>query len=107
MAIGTIKKRVLVSSAHPPFADASPTEGYGIILGEDGQEVFFLDSVVNAGAFCDLKQGQRVRYTIEKGPLRRATSVVPCCEDQLQSVPDQQAATEENSHLSDEAATKS
>ena len=81
MAIGTIKKLVRVPCAHEQSHGETPTEGYGIILGEDGQEVFFLDSVVNHVAFCELKRGQEVRYVIEEGPLSRAAVVIPCRQD--------------------------
>ena len=81
MSIGTIKKLVRV----PPVDQASATdvaaEGYGIILGADGCEVFFLDSVVDKIAFCELQRGQTVLYEVEEGPLRRAARVMPCSED--------------------------
>ena len=52
-----------------------PGQGYGLVRGEDGQEVFFIDSAVQANSFADLRVGQRVTFQIEDGPLMRAEYV--------------------------------
>jgi cold shock CspA family protein len=52
-------------------------EGYGIILAETGEQVFFVDSAVTGGRFLELAKGQRVLFALEEGPLTRAKSVQP------------------------------
>ena len=73
MSMGTVKKLVLVS----PNVAGQPNEGYGIILANDGREVFFLHSAVADGRFEELQSGQSVGFRIEEGPLGRASLVVP------------------------------
>lgn len=74
MSTGTIKKLVKVEVAGNARA-ACETEGYGIIRSDEGQEIFFVNSVVEGARFEELRQGQRVTYTIEEGPLGRAAVV--------------------------------
>lgn len=54
MAQGTIKK--LVSD-----------KGFGFISGE-GQEVFFHSSALQGVRFDDLREGQKVTFTLGQGP---------------------------------------
>ena len=79
MAHGNIRKIVHVAAVpdcHGPSPDSSAhAEGYGIIRGQDGKEVFFLDSAVTECEFRDLRTGQEVCFTLDSGPLRRAASV--------------------------------
>jgi len=80
MPLGTIKKLVRTASVLVPQrsgADGPDGEGYGIISGATGEQVFFVDSAVRDGRFDDLERGQRVRYTLEEGPLMRAAIVQP------------------------------
>jgi cold shock CspA family protein len=73
MSFGTIKKLILVAPREPN----QPKEGYGIILSQDGREVFFLHSAVADDGFEELQSGQTVGFSIEDGPLGRASAVVP------------------------------
>ena len=80
MPLGTIKKLVRMAASTDRGrggAVASAREGYGIISGHDGEQVFFVDSAVKDGRFDDLERGQCVRYTLEDGPLLRAAIVLP------------------------------
>jgi cold shock CspA family protein len=52
-------------------------EGYGIILAETGEQVFFVDSAVTGIRFFELAKGQRVLFALDDGPLTRAKSVQP------------------------------
>ncbi len=76
MPIGTITKLVRVAA---PDAGGQPaaSEGYGIIRGENGQDVYFVNSSVNGCRFDELVSGQAVEYTVEEGPLGRAAVVCP------------------------------
>lgn len=65
MAQGTIKKLVT-------------DKGFGFISGE-GQEVFFHSSALQEVRFADLREGQKVTYTLghgPKGPRAENVSVV-------------------------------
>lgn len=83
MPIGSIKKVMYLSLAPvtlPETGDALSrrgSEGYGIIRTADGRNIFFLNTAVQQGCFSELLVGQRVRYTLEDGPLARAAKVVP------------------------------
>jgi cold shock CspA family protein len=76
MPIGTIKKLVRVA---PPTAsvEQAGNDGYGIIRGQDGRDVYFVSSAVRGCRFDQLASGQDVRYTVEEGPLGRAATVLP------------------------------
>ena len=50
-------------------------EGYGLLRGHDGQELFFVDSAVEDGNFSQLRVGEIVAYSVEPGPLVRAATV--------------------------------
>ena len=50
-------------------------DGYGIIRGHDGRDIYFVNTAVKGCHFDDLAVGQVVEFTMEEGPLRRATSV--------------------------------
>jgi CspA family cold shock protein len=66
VAQGTIKK--LVSD-----------KGFGFIAG-DGKEVFFHSSALQGVRFDDLREGQKVTFTLgqgPKGPRAEDVSVVP------------------------------
>jgi cold shock CspA family protein len=78
MPLGTISKLVrtaVMGQSEPSLAEEMVGEGYGIILGESGEQVFFVDSVVQGGAFEGLAIGQSVEYALEEGPLLRASAV--------------------------------
>jgi CspA family cold shock protein len=63
MATGTVKRLVR-------------ERGFGFILGQDGVEVFFHRSVVQAEGFDALAEGQAVEFDVEKGPKGpRATNM--------------------------------
>ena len=50
-------------------------KGYGIVEGDDGREVYFSHEII-AGlhGFDDLRQGQRLEYTLDEPFLRAATA---------------------------------
>ena len=80
MPVGTIAKVVRMISPAMAVHDRSSsevTEGYGIIAGKRGGRIFFVDSAVVGTRFVCLVSGQRVRYTLEEGPLARAACVSP------------------------------
>jgi cold shock CspA family protein len=60
-------------------------DGYGILQGADGRDVFFVDSALQDAQFSELENGQEVLYVIEASPLRRAarvwatTAINPAC----------------------------
>jgi CspA family cold shock protein len=61
---GTIKRRT--------------DKGFGFIAGEDGKEYFFHQSGCVGTSFNDLREGQRVSFTIGQGPKGpRAENVKP------------------------------
>lgn len=76
MQTGTIKKLVRVASPAASGEEAG-NEGYGIIRGQDGHDVYFVSSSVRGCPFDELASGQGVRYAVEEGPLGRASAVVP------------------------------
>jgi CspA family cold shock protein len=43
-------------------------KGYGFISGEDGDDVFVHYSALQADGYRTLDEGQRVEYTVERGP---------------------------------------
>jgi cold shock CspA family protein len=49
--------------------------GYGIIQGDDGRDVFFVDSAVQNTSFSKIESGQHAEYVLEAGPLGRAVKV--------------------------------
>jgi CspA family cold shock protein len=55
MATGTVKRLIR-------------ERGFGFILAEDGAEIFFHRSALQADAFDRLAEGQTVEFDIEKGP---------------------------------------
>jgi CspA family cold shock protein len=46
----------------------NPSKGYGFISREDGEDVFVHYSALQSGGYRSLDEGQRVEYTIERGP---------------------------------------
>lgn len=47
------------------FNDA---KGFGFIQSDDGKEVFVHHSAVEGAGFKTLKEGQRVKFEVQKGP---------------------------------------
>jgi cold shock CspA family protein len=78
---GTITKVVHVTlRPEKPARDhgvAGFQEGYGLLRGHDGQQLFFVDSAVEDGSFSELRVGETVYYSVEPGPLVRAAAVRP------------------------------
>ena len=44
------------------------TKGYGFIARESGEDVFVHHSAIQAEGFRTLNEGQRVEFTLERGP---------------------------------------
>ena len=52
-------------------------KGYGFIAREDGDDVFVHFSAIEGGGYRNLEEGQKVEFSIEKGPKGlQATNVV-------------------------------
>jgi cold shock CspA family protein len=79
MPTGKIINLVRLSQpTHLPGTRAAPghsDKGYGIIAGDDGQEVYFSHEVI-AGlhGFDDLRRGQQLEYTLDEPFLRTSTA---------------------------------
>ena len=53
------------------------SKGYGFISREDGEDVFVHHSAIQAEGFRNLEEGQRVEFSVERGPKGlQATQVV-------------------------------
>jgi len=53
-------------------------KGYGFIAREDGPDVFVHYSAVQSDGYRNLIEGQKVEFTVEKGPKGlQASNVVP------------------------------
>jgi len=50
-------------------------DGYGILQGDDGREVFFVDTALEDALFTDVQVGHHAWYVMETGPLARAAKV--------------------------------
>ncbi len=46
----------------------NPDKGYGFISREDGEDVFVHYSAIQGVGYRNLEEGQRVEFTIERGP---------------------------------------
>lgn len=54
------------------------SKGYGFIERQDGPDVFVHFSAIQGDGFRSLQEGQRVEFTIEKGPKGlQAANVIP------------------------------
>ena len=54
------------------------TKGYGFIAREGGEDVFVHHSAIQSEGYRTLNEGQRVEFTLERGPKGlQATQVVP------------------------------
>jgi cold shock protein len=54
------------------------SKGYGFISRENGPDVFVHFSAIQSDGFRNLAEGQKVEFTIEKGPKGlQAANVVP------------------------------
>ena len=46
----------------------NPAKGYGFIGRDDGEDVFVHFSAIDMQGYKQLKEGQKVEFSIEKGP---------------------------------------
>ena len=54
------------------------SKGYGFIAREDGADVFVHYSAIQSDGYRNLVEGQKVEFTVEKGPKGlQAANVVP------------------------------
>ena len=54
------------------------SKGYGFIAREDGEDVFVHYSAISSDGFRNLMEGQKVEFTVEKGPKGlQAANVIP------------------------------
>lgn len=54
------------------------TKGYGFIQQESGPDVFVHFSAIQGSGFRNLEEGQKVEFSIEKGPKGlQAANVIP------------------------------
>jgi cold shock protein len=54
------------------------SKGYGFIAREGGEDVFVHYSAIEGDGFRNLTEGQRVEFTVEKGPKGlQAAKVIP------------------------------
>ncbi len=54
------------------------SKGYGFIAREDGEDVFVHYSAISAEGYRNLQEGQRVEFSVEKGPKGlQAANVIP------------------------------
>ena len=54
------------------------TKGYGFIAREGGEDVFVHHSAIQSEGYRSLNEGQRVEFTVERGPKGlQASNVVP------------------------------
>lgn len=56
----------------------NPAKGYGFIGREDGEDVFVHFSAIDMQGYRQLKEGQKVEFSVEKGPKGlQAANVTP------------------------------
>jgi len=56
----------------------NPAKGYGFIGREDGEDVFVHFSAIEMEGYRQLKEGQKVEFSIENGPKGlQAAQVIP------------------------------
>ncbi|TLN07764.1 cold-shock protein [bacterium] len=56
----------------------NPAKGYGFIGREDGEDVFVHFSAIEMQGYRQLKEGQKVEFSVEKGPKGlQAANVTP------------------------------
>jgi len=54
------------------------SKGYGFISREEGEDVFVHYSAIASDGFRNLMEGQKVEFTVEKGPKGlQAANVIP------------------------------
>jgi len=46
----------------------NPAKGYGFIGRDDGEDVFVHFSAIDMDGYKQLKEGQKVEFSVEKGP---------------------------------------
>jgi ribosomal subunit interface protein len=70
--------KALVSPPHGRVVRLFPYEGFGFLLKEDGQEVYFHRHAVLGDVFDELQVGDEVRFAVEDGEKGlQATTVTP------------------------------
>ncbi|HWQ04921.1 MAG TPA: cold-shock protein [Longilinea sp.] len=56
----------------------NPAKGYGFIGRDDGEDVFVHFSAIEMQGYRQLKEGQKVEFSVEKGPKGlQAANVTP------------------------------
>jgi cold shock CspA family protein len=76
MVPSTILPGTLQKVVHCQLEEGRATaQGYGILIGGNGEYVFFVDSALRDSRLDDLQVGQSVFYSPELGPFGRAFEV--------------------------------
>jgi CspA family cold shock protein len=77
--------------------------GFGFIVGEDGQEVFFHRSALDGDAFDALDEGNSVEFDLEAGPKGPRATNVKAASTEAESTEEESTEAESTEEESTEA----